>query len=408
MRALITPASQVRRDMFESIRPQNPDKIIMLIKQFRDDPREQKIDLGVGVYRNADGVTPVMKAVKDAEHQLWLEQETKAYTALAGDPGYHAAMRSLVLGDAVDEDRIAALHTPGGTGAVRNAFEVVRLTSPDRTVWVSKPSWPNHLSMLDFLALPRAEYRYFDSETRSVNFAAMMDDLSQAEDGDAIVLHGCCHNPTGADLSSVEWDELGAFLINRGVVPIIDIAYQGFGDGIAEDVIGLRSFAGSFPEMLIAASCSKNFGLYRERTGILLAIARDSRTRNTTQSLLAHLNRQNISFPPDHGSRLVTMILQNDALRTSWQDELNAINATLRDNRARLAEELRRRSSSDRFGFISSHKGMFSLLGASEDQVELMKKRHGIYLVSDSRINVAGLTDGNIPKMAEAMLDVGM
>jgi len=396
------------REVFESIKPPGPDKIIMLIKQFKDDPRERKIDLGVGVYRDINGMTPVMKAVKDAEYRLWQEQDTKAYTALAGDPEYHAAMRSLVLGNAVDDDRVAVLHTPGGTGAVRNAFEIIRLTAPGRTVWVSAPSWPNHLSMLNFLALPKAEYRYFDSATRSVNFAAMMDDLERMEAGDAIVLHGCCHNPTGADLSPIEWSELGTFLMERGVIPVIDLAYQGFGDGLADDVESLRSLAGRLPEMMIAASCSKNFGLYRERAGSLLVIAKDSKTRDRTRSLLGHLNRQNISFPPDHGARIVTLIMNDDVLKTSWEDELNAIRMTLQGNRQMLVDELCRLSGSDRFGFIRSHKGMFSLLGAGEDQVERMKSRHGIYLVSDSRINVAGLNPENIPTMAQAMLDVGM
>ncbi len=394
--------------MFEAIEPQSPDKIIMLIKQFKDDPREQKIDLGVGVYRDIDGTTPIMQAVKDAEHRLWCQETTKAYTALAGDPAYHEAMESLILGGTVDQGRIAALHTPGGTGAVRNAFELVRLTAPGRKVWISAPSWPNHLAMLTFLALPKAEYRYFDAATRSVNFGAMMDDLARTQPGDAIVLHGCCHNPTGADLSPVEWSELGTFLLERGVIPIIDLAYQGFGDGLLDDVRGVRSLAERVPEMMLAASCSKNFGLYRERVGILFVIARNGKTRERTQPMLGHLNRQSISFPPDHGARLVTMILTDQDLAQRWEDELAVMRTTLQGNRQQLVDELCRLSGSDRFGFIRSHRGMFSLLGATTDQVDLMKSRHGIYLVSDSRINVAGLTPDAIPTMASAMLDVGM
>ena len=394
--------------MLEVIKPQQPDKIIMLIKQFRDDAREQKIDLGVGVYRDASGVTPIMKSVKDAELQLWEKQNTKAYTSLVGDEHYHEAMIDLVLDDTVDSARIAALHTPGGTGAVRMAFELVRLTSPGKKIWISKPSWPNHKSMLGFLALPTSEYRYFDSISCSVDFSGMMEDLQKIERGDAVVIHGCCHNPTGADLSKPEWQHLGEFLLDRGAVPIIDLAYQGFGDGIEEDVAGVRTLASMFPEMLVAASCSKNFGIYRERSGILLAIANNGKVRDLVQSMLSHLNRQSISFPPDHGARLVTMILNDDELRTKWSSELNQIRMTLQSTRKALTSELRRLSGSDRFGFITAHKGMFSLLGATKQQVELMRGRHGIYLVSDSRINVAGLTADTVPTMANAMLDVGM
>ena len=394
--------------MLEFIKPQQPDKIIMLIKQFRDDTREQKIDLGVGVYRDASGVTPIMKSVKDAELQLWEKQNTKVYTSLVGDENYHEAMIDLVLNDTVDTARIAALHTPGGTGAVRMAFEIVRLTSPGKKIWISSPSWPNHKSMLGFLALPTSEYRYFDSVSCSVDFSGMMEDLQKTEQGDAVVIHGCCHNPTGADLSKPEWRQLGEFLLDRGAVPIIDLAYQGFGDGIEEDVAGVRTLASMFPEMLIAASCSKNFGIYRERSGILLAIANNGKVRELVQSMLSHLNRQSISFPPDHGARLVTMILNDDELRTKWSLELDQIRKTLQGTRKALTSELRRLTGSDRFGFINAHKGMFSLLGATEQQVKLMRNRHGIYLVSDSRINVAGLTADTIPTMANAMLDVGM
>ena len=394
--------------MLEFIKPQQPDKIIMLIKQFRDDTREQKIDLGVGVYRDANGVTPIMKSVKDAELQLWKKQNTKVYTSLVGDENYHEAMIDLVLNDTVDTARIAALHTPGGTGAVRMAFELFRLTSPDKKIWISSPSWPNHKSMLGFLALPTSEYRYFDSVSCSVDFSGMMEDLQKTEQGDAVVIHGCCHNPTGADLSKPEWRQLGEFLLDRGTVPIIDLAYQGFGDGIEEDVAGVRTLASMFPEMLVAASCSKNFGIYRERSGILLAIAKDRKVSDLVQSMLSHLNRQSISFPPDHGARLVTMILNDDELRTKWSSELNQIRKTLQGTRKALTSELRRLTGSDRFGFINAHKGMFSLLGATEQQVELMRDQHGIYLVSDSRINVAGLTADTIPTMANAMLDVGM
>ena len=394
--------------MLNALIPQPPDKIIQLINIFRNDPREQKIDLGVGVYRDASGITPIMHAVKSAERQLLEEETTKAYTALAGDPQYLSAMRRLVLDDSVAAERVAASHTSGGTGAIRTAFELVRHASPGNSVWISNPSWPNHRSMLKYIDIPIREYRYFDEDSRSVNYELIAEDLAKANNGDAVVLHGCCHNPTGADISFEDWKRLSILLLDRGITPIIDLAYQGFGDGIREDVRGVRHFAEEFPELLIAASCSKNFGIYRERTGILLAVTPDRKICELTQGMLSHINRQSISFPPDHGARLVTMILDDVNLRSSWESELNQIRETMQSTRNYLANELQRKCGSDRFGFLKAHKGMFSLLGATADQVQLMRNRHGIYIVNDGRINVAGLNKQSVPTMAAAMLDVGM
>ena len=394
--------------MLNALIPQPPDKIIQLINIFRNDPREQKIDLGVGVYRDASGITPIMHAVKSAERQLLEEETTKAYTALAGDPQYLSAMRRLVLDDSVAAERVAASHTSGGTGAIRTAFELVRHASPGNSVWISNPSWPNHRSMLKYIDIPIREYRYFDEDSRSVNYELIAEDLAKANNGDAVVLHGCCHNPTGADISFEDWKRLSILLLDRGITPIIDLAYQGFGDGIREDVRGVRHFAEEFPELLIATSCSKNFGIYRERTGILLAVTPDRKICELTQGMLSHINRQSISFPPDHGARLVTMILDDVNLRSSWESELNQIRETMQSTRNYLANELQRKCGSDRFGFLKAHKGMFSLLGATADQVQLMRNRHGIYIVNDGRINVAGLNKQSVPTMAAAMLDVGM
>ena len=394
--------------MLTKLKQQPADKILALMAMYREDPRPTKIDLGVGVYKNAEGVTPVMRAVKEAERRLVEEQTTKAYVALAGDPAYSDAMIGLILGTAVERDRIAAVATPGGTGAVRQAFELIKNTSPDATVWVSNPTWPNHVSILNYLGMKNTAYRYFDTETRGVDFDGMLEDLAGAQAGDVVLLHGCCHNPTGANLNLTQWQEVVTLLNEKGLVPMIDIAYQGFGDGLEEDAAATRLVASSVPELLIAGSCSKNFGVYRERTGLLMAISEDAGNTAVTQGNLNHLNRQNYSFPPDHGARVVTTILTDDALRADWAAELEDTRLGMLRLREQLASELQRLTGSDRFGFIAQHRGMFSQLGTTPDLVERLRAEHGIYMVSDSRLNIAGLNETTVPILAKAISDVGI
>lgn len=394
--------------MFSNLKEQPADKILQLMQMYKDDPREGKIDLGVGVYKNAEGVTPVMRAVKAAEKQLWQDQTTKAYVGLAGDPAFGDAMVDLVLGDAVDRTQVAAAATPGGTGAVRQAFEMVRMANPDARIFVSDPTWPNHLSILKFMEMPTVTYRYFDSATGGVDFDGMMADLEQAKAGDVILLHGCCHNPTGANLNLTQWQSVIDLMLKKGVMPMIDIAYQGFGDGLEEDAAATRLVASSVPECLIAASCSKNFGVYRERTGILMAVAQDNDLRGLTQGTLNYLNRQNYSFPPDHGARVVTMILQTPELRADWAAELEDVRNSMLGLREQLAGELQRLSGSDRFGFIAQHRGMFSRLGTSPEMVAKLREEHAIYMVGDSRLNIAGLNRDTVPILAKAIIDCGI
>ena len=393
--------------MFSALKPQPADKILALMGQFKADPRARKIDLGVGVYKDATGHTPIMRAVKTAEKQLWEAETTKTYTGLAGDPGFNAAMADLVLGGTVDAGRISSVATPGGTGAVRQAFELARMAAPQGRVFVSDPTWPNHLSILKHLGMEAVPYRYFDADTRAVDFAGMIADLAAARAGDIVLLHGCCHNPTGANLTLPEWEEVAALLEKTGAVPMIDIAYQGFGDGLDADAAGVRLIANRLPEVLIAASCSKNFGIYRERTGGLIALS-DPARQEVTQGTLAYLNRQNYSFPPDHGARLVTMILTDPALRADWEAELEEVRLGMLKLREGLAAELQRLSGSDRFGFLAQHRGMFSRLGATPEQVERLKTEHGIYMVGDSRLNIAGLNATTVPILAKAVIDVGV
>ncbi|NRB20944.1 MAG: aspartate/tyrosine/aromatic aminotransferase [Rhodobacteraceae bacterium] len=394
--------------MFEALKAQPADKILALMQKFREDPRSDKIDLGVGVYKNADGVTPVMRAIKAAEHQLWETQISKAYVGLAGDPAYSDAMIKLILADTVERGNIAAAATPGGTGAVRQAFELIKIANPSARVFVSDPTWPNHISILNYLGIETVTYRYFDRTTCGVNFDAMMSDLKTAVKGDVVLLHGCCHNPTGANLNAVQWQEVIDLLNARGLVPMIDIAYQGFGDGLEEDAVGVRMVAAGTPECLIAASCSKNFGIYRERTGLLMMVSNDAASQKLNQGTLAFLNRQNYSFPPDHGARLVTMILNDDALRADWAAELEEVRLGMLGLRQGLADELQRLSGSDRFGFLAQHRGMFSLLGATPELVEKLRADNGIYMVGDSRMNIAGLNADTIPILAKAIIDAGI
>jgi aromatic-amino-acid transaminase len=391
--------------MFDSLKAQPQDKILQLIAMYRDDPRPTKIDLGVGVYKDATGLTPVMRAVKAAEKKLWETETTKTYTGLAGEPAYNAALAGMILGDAVPMDRVASVATPGGTGAIRQALELIKLATPSATVWISNPTWPNHPSIIKYLGMNMAEYRYFDAATRGIDLPGLMADLATVKAGDVVLLHGCCHNPTGANLDAAQWEGVITLLLAKGAIPFVDLAYQGFGDGLEQDAAATRQIAASFPEVLIAASCSKNFGIYRERTGILIGIVPEG-GKGVLQGNLNFLNRQNFSFPPDHGARLVTMILEDPALKADWMAELEEVRLNMLTLRQSLADELRRATNSDRFDFVATHRGMFSRLGLTEDQVNTLRDEHGIYMVGDSRINIAGLNTRTVPILAAAIAQV--
>lgn len=394
--------------MFEHLSAQPKDKILALMAAFKEDPRDAKIDLGVGVYKDASGHTPVMRAVKAAERKLVAEQDSKAYVGLAGDPAFSDAMIDLVLDGAVARDRVAAVATPGGTGAIRQGLELIKLAAPMATVWLSAPTWPNHPSIVKYLGMPMAEYRYFDEATRGVDVDGMLADLKTVKAGDVVLLHGCCHNPTGANLTADELAKAIAVIKDVGAIPFVDIAYQGFGDGLDQDGAATREIAAHFDNVLIAASCSKNFGVYRERTGILMAVAKDQPERDLAQQNMSFLNRQNFSFPPDHGARVVTMILTDPELRADWEAELEDVRLGMLELRQQLADELRRLSNSDRFDFLATHRGMFSRLGTSPEKVEKLRAEHGIYMVGDSRMNIAGLNADTIPVLAKAIIDAGI
>ena len=393
--------------MLSNLKAQPADKILTLMAAYREDPRPAKVDLGVGVYKNAEGVTPVMRAVKEAERRLVETQESKSYVALAGDPAYADAMIGLILGESVARDSIAAVATPGGTGAVRQAFELIKIANPAAKVHVSNPTWPNHVSILKYVGIEAVPYRYFDTDTRGVDFEGMLEDLGKAAEGDVVLLHGCCHNPTGANLNLTQWQKVVDLINEKKLLAMVDIAYQGFGDGLEEDAQAVRLVASGVANVLIAGSCSKNFGIYRERTGILMAISADAETPIVQQNL-NFLNRQNYSFPPDHGARVVTTILTDPELRADWAAELEEVRLSMLGLREQLAEELRALSGSDRFGFIAQHRGMFSQIGTTPELVEKMRVDSAIYMVSDSRMNIAGLNDKSVPILAKAIVDAGV
>ena len=393
--------------MLGNLKPQAPDKILALMGEFKADTRQGKIDLGVGVYKDPTGLTPVMRAVKAAEQKIWETQDSKAYTSLAGTEEYRAAMTSLVLGD-VAGGRVASVGTVGGTGAIRQALELVRMANPDAVIHVSDPTWPNHVSILNFMGQAYEMYPYFDNATRGVAFEAMLEGIGRARKGDVVLLHGCCHNPTGANPTAEQWDAIAEVLEKTGATPLIDLAYQGFGDGLLEDAAATRMIAMRLPEVLIAASCSKNFGIYRERTGILMALTGDNHAREMSQGAMAYLNRQNYSFPPDHGARIVSTILGDAALSADWKAELEEVRLSMLSLRNQLADELRNLTGTDKFDFIARHRGMFSRLGGTPEQVAKMKQDAAIYMIGDSRLNIAGLNRDSVPVLARAIVEAGV
>lgn len=314
-------------------------------------------------------------------------------------------MERLLLGSAVPSARVAAVGTPGGTSAVRQICELVRITRPDAVVWVSAQTWPNHLPLITAAGLASRPYRYLDADGGGLDHIGMFADLEQVSAGDIVLIHGCCHNPTGVDLGLQDWAELAATLSRRGAVPFVDMAYQGFGEGLEADAAGLRHLAARLPEVLVAASCSKNFGLYRERVGIAMTIVPEPQ-RATLAAVLASLNRQAFAFPPDHGGRVVSTILGDVALRHDWQAELDAMRGRVQENRRALATALRDATGSDRFAALGVQNGMFSLLPLTRDQVLRLRIDHGVYLLDDGRANMAGLSARNIESCARAISEV--
>ena len=392
--------------MFETLQPAPADKILALIGLYRNDPRPGKVDLGVGVYKDIDGRTPVMRAVREAEKRLLASQDTKTYLGLAGDTGFNAAMIKLAFGEKADHSRIRAAQAPGGSGALRLVAELLQRTRAGATVWLSDPTWPNHPPVMRAAGLKVRDYPYFDAASGTVRFDDMLAALKTAESGDVVMLHGCCHNPTGANLDAAQWAKVADVVLERGLLPFVDIAYQGFGDGLDADAAGLRLLAERAPEMVVASSCSKNFAVYRDRVGAAMILAKDGAQADVAMSQMLAAARALYSMPPDHGAAAVRMVLEDTDLKKDWETELEEMRLRMLRLRVAFAEALRRQSNSDRFDFVASHRGMFSRLGLTEPQVERLRTEHAVYMVGDSRINVAGLPEDGMDDLAKAIVSV--
>jgi aspartate aminotransferase len=392
--------------LFESLQPMPADAILGLIAEHRNDPRSEKIDLGVGVYRDAAGETPVLASVKKAERRLLEEQTSKAYIGTAGSPSFNAAMQRLTFGDAADTDRLVTIQAPGGSGSLRVAAGMLLRARNPVSVWVSEPTWANHVPLLGGAGLDLKPYPYYDTAQHVIETDAMLESLRSAPRGDVILLHACCHNPSGLDPTEDEWRAIIDVIVERELLPFIDFAYQGFARSIDDDSFVIRQLASRVSEMIVANSCSKNFGLYRDRVGSLSFLTRDSAARDIVSSQVNNYVRTLYSVPPDHGAAVVSMILEDDSLRDEWLGEVQDMRDRLAGMRALLNDALREKVPDHDFSHLVRANGMFCFLGISEQQVDRLKKDFGIYMVGSSRINVAGITEQNVAYLSDAIAAV--
>ena len=389
--------------MFETLTSPAPDKILALIALLRDDPRQHKVDLGVGVYKDREGRTPIMQSVRDAEQVLFAEQTTKTYLGLAGDTTFDTKMTELVLGDAAPAARVRAIQAPGGSGALRILLELLRRARPDATVWVSDPTWPNHIPMIEASGLKHVSYPYFDATTGTVRFEAMLAALAQAKPDDVVLLHGCCHNPTGANLTLDQWREIGKLIVEKRLFPFVDIAYQGFDRDIELDASVVRRFAATPGPLFVSNSFSKSFSLYGERIGALTVVATDKDEAARALSQLKRVVRANYSTPPTHGAQIIAMILGNPESSALWNMELAGMRERIRDMRKALVDKLAKYAPDVDFRFILEQRGMFSYTGLTAAQVERLRTEFSVYAVDTGRICVAALNSRNVDYTAKAI-----
>ena len=395
--------------MFENLKPVAIDPILGLMIAFKADNRAEKIDLGVGVYQDDRGRTPVMASVKQAESRLMELETTKSYQGMAGDPDYNQRMMELLLGkdhSILSTGRVKSIQAPGGSGALRVGAEVIRRARPESKLWVGMPTWPNHIPLLGSAGFDIKQYPYYDVDARQVDTEKMMETLRQVPVGDLVLLHGCCHNPTGADLTNEQWDSIADLALERGFIPFIDTAYQGLGNGLDQDAYGMRMMAERLPEVIIASSCSKNFGLYRERTGSITFIAETSEQADIVVSQAMSTARSIYSMPPAHGALLVSMVLGDPQLRSQWEAELEEVRLRIKSMRNLLCDSLENNAAGMDFSHIKRQNGMFSFLGITTPQLERLRTEFGIYIVSSTRINLAGVNSNNIEYLTQSLLTV--
>lgn len=395
--------------MFETLSPFPPDPILGISSAYAADPTASKIDVGVGVYRSEEGHTPVMQAVRIAEARVAATQTTKGYLSTAGNAAFNDAVMALVLGvdhPAVTDGRAVALQTPGGCGALRLAADLVYATKPGSVVAVSDPTWPNHAALIGGAGLDVVTYPYYSAATHTIRYGELLAAVTTLPRGSVVLLQPSCHNPTGADLDAAQWRELGDAMMRRELLPLLDLAYQGLGEGLTADVAALRHWCASFPRALVTVSCSKNFGLYRERTGAVIYVGQSAAEVHAVHTHLMMLARRIYSMPPDHGAAIVGTLWADAGLRSLWQGELESMRVRLNGLRVELAEEFARVMPGARFAHIATQRGMFSLLGLSPAEVVELRTQHHVYCAPDSRINIAGLSSARVGRLVAAVAEV--
>ena len=383
---------------FADLPPIVSDSLLALIAMVNADPRIDKIDVGVGVWRDGEGRTPVLRSVKEAERRLHEAQQSKSYLGGPGDKRFAELLRPVVLGEHAGDKRIVGLQTPGGCGAIFLALKLVAAANPQARVFMGTPTWPNHPPMTRGAGLEIAEYRHYDPAGRSIDFAALTKALRSARPGDVALLHACCHNPTGADLSEDQWREVADIVAEGGLIPLIDFAYQGFGRGLEEDAFGVRVMLDACDEVLVTQSCDKNFGVYRDRVGCLFVKGRDPDLAAHAMKHLLQISREAWSMPPDHGAAVVRMVLEDEGLAADWQAELDAMRGRIRMVRERLA------GADPRLAYIAEQQGMFSMLPLSVEQVKGLRESHGIYMADSGRANLVGIADKDLDRFCEAVV----
>ncbi|WP_265563591.1 amino acid aminotransferase [Sphingomicrobium arenosum] len=376
--------------LFSGLSPIQPDALLQLMVMARADDRPQKIDAGVGVYKTSDGKTPVMSAVRKAEQRLHDAQDSKSYLGMRGDAGYAEEIGKLLFGKAWGDDRLVGLQTPGGCGALALGFALVKAARPGAKVWVGTPTWPNHEPLIKGAGLTIETYPYYDKASTSIQFDEMVAALERAEEGDVVLLHGCCHNPTGADLDAGQWAKVRSIVAARGLIPFVDIAYQGLGDGLEEDAAGARSVVEAVDEAIVAQSCDKNFGMYRDRVGTLFVKGRDADATKLALDWIMQLARELWSMPPDHGAAVVRMVLEDEALREEWRAELDSMRDRINSLREKIA------ACDPRLEYIGRQKGMFSMLPVSPAQVVRLREEFAIYVAGSGRFNICGMGDDQV------------
>jgi aspartate/tyrosine/aromatic aminotransferase len=402
------PNRQVKQ-MFSAIDVAPPDPILGLTEAFKRDPSPHKVNLGVGVYKDADGKTPVLASVKAAEARILERETSKSYLPIDGDPAYGAKVRELLFGaDSTlgTDGRAVTAHTPGGTGALRVAADYLSVKHAGTTVWLSDPTWANHPPVFAAAGLKLAKYPYFDPSQNALDFERTLEAISTIPARDAVLLHACCHNPSGVDLNLEQWEELGELMAARSLLPIVDFAYQGFADGLEPDAMGLRAFCQKVPELLICSSFSKNFGLYNERTGALTVVAATAAAARAVQSHVKVVVRRNYSNPPSHGGSIVLTILNDAELRSQWEGEVTAMRDRINGVRKLFVDTLQAQGVQRDFSYLIRQRGMFSFSGLNPEQVRALREQHSVYIVDSGRINVAGMTPQNVPRLCEAIQSV--